>query len=124
MCKQCNDDNIIEKQIENMLIQGKSEDDIIKILAECRVDRCLPVLQQLLSEGYNKVKWFTNDSDYARYDQCSALNGQEWDLQQFINDTNYDAPVFCRSHPQCLCHVEVYHENGTVVKVDWTGLIL
>jgi hypothetical protein len=54
---------------------------------------------------------------------CSQLNNREWDLPVFINDTNYEAPIFSHSHVQCLCEIEVQHANGEIVKVNWAGVV-
>jgi hypothetical protein len=125
MCKHCENNKYIENNIKNMLILGKSEEEIInKIVAEVRKDISLPVLQDLLSQNYNKVKWILSDSDYSQYDTCYPLSGQEWDLQDFINETQHDAPIFSHSHVQCLCHLEVWHSDGVnMVKVNWQGII-
>jgi uncharacterized protein YqiB (DUF1249 family) len=125
MCQFCNN-KIIENNIKSLLILGKlSEKEIInKIVADVRKDVSLPILQDLLSQNYSKVKWISSDSDYAKNDTCYGLNGQEWDLQSFINETNYDAPIFSKTHPQCLCYLEVYHSDGiTMVKVNYAGVM-
>jgi hypothetical protein len=126
MCQYCKNNKCIENNIRNLLILGKfSEEEIInKIVADVRQDVSLPVLQDLLSQNYNKVKWVSSESDYAQNDVCYGLNGQEWDLQTFINETQYGASIFCRTHPNCLCHIEVYHADGVnMVKVNWEGII-
>jgi hypothetical protein len=61
-----------------------------------RQDMSLPVLERLQNEGYNQVMW---NSGHSTHSECRDLNRQRWDLQDFLNTTEYDAPLFSRSHP-------------------------
>jgi hypothetical protein len=100
MCKHCNEQQVIE--------------------ADKRIDVCLFDLRSLLEQGYTTVKWVNRESACVK---CIDLNNREWTLEEFINDTQYEAPIFWKAHPQCLCFVLVSHPNGSVVNVDYTGVI-
>jgi len=92
------------------------------ILAEIRVDESTWALTQLLAEGYDTVRWVQND----RYDidsVCADLDGMVWTLEDFLAQTEYDAPIFSKSHVNCLCWLQVSHPNGAVVNVNWSGVI-
>jgi hypothetical protein len=94
-----------------------------KIFAAPRIDYSLSTLQGLLQEGYSKIKWIKNESDYSNNDKCAELNGLEWTLEEFLQGVQFDAPIYTRSHVNCLCILEVSHENGTSVKVNYAGLV-
>ena len=38
---------------------------------------------------------------------CMALDGTRWSLEDFISNLNYEAPTFEKSHPNCVCEIEV-----------------
>jgi hypothetical protein len=61
-----------------------------------RKDKSRPVLQRLLSKGYNKVTW---DSGASSHKQCRDLNRKTWALKDFLSGLRHDAPIFERSHP-------------------------
>ena len=52
--------------------------------------------------GYTFVKWIANP---GACHICRDLDGQTWDLTEFIDTTDYDAPMFSRSHVNCLCSI-------------------
>lgn len=61
-----------------------------------RQDMTLPVLERLQNEGYNQVQWNAGNSTHS---ECRDLNRQRWDLEDFLRTTEYEAPLFSRSHP-------------------------
>lgn len=84
-----------------------------------RQDMTGPVLENLLSDGYSQVTWNSNGS---RHSECRNLNRQVWDLQDFLNTTEYDAPLFSRSHPgDASCTLIVSGEGVPNVEVDSYG---
>jgi len=88
-----------------------------------RKDLSRPVLQALMSKGYDTVQW---DSGASVHDVCVALHGQRWDLNQFLSGLSHDAPLFERSHPgDKNCSVIVYCRDKAELKpvrVDSFGL--
>lgn len=119
MCQHC-----IEKQIEKMIIAGFQDDKIIKILAEVRQDISLPILEDLKNRGFNKVIWHTSDTDYAMNDICSTMNNKEWELEEFIYETHHDAPIFSKSHVQCMCEIEcINSQSGESIRVNYNGVV-
>ena len=84
-----------------------------------RQDMTGPVLQNLLNEGYTQVMWNSNGSHHG---QCRDLNKQVWDLQNFLATTEYDAPLFSRSHPgDNSCTLTVSGPGLPPVEVDSYG---
>ena len=84
-----------------------------------RQDRTGPVLENLLNNGYTQVTWNSNGSHHG---ECRDLNRQRWDLQDFLATTEYDAPLFCRSHPgDASCTLTVSGQGLPPVEVDSYG---
>src|SRR5665213_442637 len=84
-----------------------------------RQDMTGPVLNNLLNNGYTQVMWKANGSHHGK---CQDLNGEVWDLQHFLNTTEYDAPLFSRSHPgDESCTLEVTGPSLSPVEVDSYG---
>lgn len=87
-----------------------------------RVDHSESDLRSLLEQGYTTVTWVSSSNSMCA--DCSILNGQTWELQEFMNTVEFSAPIFCKSHPNCLCHIIVTHPNGASVNVNWEGIML
>jgi len=84
-----------------------------------RQDMTGPVLQNLLQDGYTQVTWNSNGSHHG---ECRDLNKQVWDLQDFLATTEYDAPLFSRSHPgDASCTLTVSGQGLPPVEVDSYG---
>ena len=84
-----------------------------------RQDMTGPVLDRLLGEGYTQVRWNSNGSHHG---ECIDLNRQVWDLQNFLATTEYDAPLFSRSHPgDQSCTLTVSGPGLPDVEVDSYG---
>lgn len=84
-----------------------------------RQDMTGPVLQNLFNEGYTQVTWNSNGSHHS---QCRDLNRQVWNLEDFLNTTEYDAPLFSRSHPgDQSCTLTVSGDGVPNVEVDSYG---
>lgn len=56
-------------------------------------DMSLPVLQRLADEGYNKVT-FRAHKDEMACPICRKTSGRTWNLLNFINTTQHEAPIF------------------------------
>jgi len=90
-------------------------------LNAANTDESLPALQELLENGFDKVIWRWNGTNY---DICSELDGQEWTLEEFLEGLIYEAPIFERSHVNCGCHLEVENTTtGETQIVNWQGLV-
>lgn len=85
-----------------------------------RYDESSWALTQLLEEGYNTVRWVNTET---ACEVCQNLDGTTWDLEEFLAITEHDAPIFSKSHPNCLCYLEVSHPNGAVVEVNYSGIV-
>jgi hypothetical protein len=84
-----------------------------------RQDMTGPVLDTLLNSGYTQVMWNSNGSNHG---QCRDLNRQVWDLNDFLRTTEYDAPLFSRSHPgDASCTLTVSGPGLPDVEVDSYG---
>src|SRR5690348_13904082 len=84
-----------------------------------RQDMSRPVLDDLASKGYTQVMWNSNGSHHS---QCLDLNRQVWNLQDFLATTEYDAPLFSRSHPgDASCTLTVSGPGLPNVEVDSYG---
>lgn len=84
-----------------------------------RQDMSRPVLENLMGDGYTQVMWNSNGS---RHGQCLDLNKQVWSLPDFLATTEYDAPLFSRSHPgDASCTLTVSGPGLPDVEVDSYG---
>jgi len=84
-----------------------------------RQDMTGPVLNNLLNSGYTQVMWNSNGSHHS---ECRDLNKQVWDLQDFLSTTEYDAPLFSRSHPgDASCTLTVSGPSLPPIEVDSYG---
>jgi len=77
-------------------------------------------LQMLLDQGYTTTRWIAS---FDPCEICQAMAGQEWNLREVIDSTQYFAPLFCRSHPNCRCEFEVTGPGLPPVRVNWQGII-
>ena len=81
-----------------------------------REDQSYYALEPLLGLGYTEVRWVNTETACPK---CQGINGYTWSLQDFLYDT--DGAIYRKSHPNCMCYVEVMHPNGTVVRVNYNG---
>lgn len=68
-------------------------------------DMSMVTLEMLLNEGYTTVEWETNPLSLD--EPCMSMDGQTWELQDFINQTSYSAPIFSKTHVGCKCKLRV-----------------
>lgn len=61
-----------------------------------RQDESRPVLESLLTEGYDTVLW---DAGNSVHSGCRELHNQQWTLEDFLSGLMHDAPIFEKSHP-------------------------
>ena len=81
----------------------------------------LSTFQRLLADGYTIAVWKTiNPVPCAR---CQDLEAQQFNFHDFVNSTQYDAPIFSKSHPNCHCVIICTGEGLPIVQIDWTGNI-
>ena len=81
-------------------------------------DESLDKLKSLLKQGYSKVKWQCTEP-YC--DKCRDLDEEEWTLVKFIDDLDYDAPIFEHSHVNCDCEIIVSGKGLPDITLDWEG---
>jgi hypothetical protein len=90
---------------------------IKKIAVETEVS--LPTFNRLLNDGYTIAIWKTiNPVPCMR---CQDLEAQQFNFVDFVNSTQYDAPIFSHSHPNCHCVIICTGDGLPTLQVDWTG---
>jgi hypothetical protein len=82
-------------------------------------DVSLPILQELLSQGYDNTAWRTNAG--AVDAPCISRNGDQQPLADFISNLQYEAPIFEKTHVGCGCGVEVTGPDLPMVYVTAFG---
>lgn len=87
-----------------------------------RQDQSTGALEGLLNQGYDMV---TFEARPAACSICKSMDGSTWTLQEFLDTTEYDAPIFSHIHVQCLDEVKIWSSDGSLptVYVDWTGRV-
>ena len=91
------------------------------LIKGAETDESLPYLQELLEQGFNEVQWVWNEN-YP--DVCQTLDGDTWELEDFISNLYYDAPIFEKSHVNCTCYLIVRNTStGEEVKVNYQGVM-
>jgi hypothetical protein len=110
----------MENWIKNLAIKAIHICRIQKTAAgNHRQDMTGPVLERLQHEGYNQVMW---NSEQSTHSECRDLNRQRWDLDDFLATTEYDAPLFSRSHPgDANCTLTVSGAGLPDIEVDSYG---
>jgi len=83
-------------------------------------DVSLPILQDLLNQGYDNTRWRTNAG--ATDGACIAKNGDEMPLADFISGLMHEAPIFEKTHVGCHCGVEVTGPDLPMVFVTAFGI--
>ncbi len=83
-------------------------------------DQSLPILQDLLANGYTVVKYISNTDACPK---CQDLNGVTWNLSDFIANLSHDAPIFEKSHVNDKCSIEVSGEGKEPILVDYRGVM-
>lgn len=80
----------------------------------------LEIYEELLDRGYDKVTFVAHS---RACNICRRLNGKTWDLDLFIDTTEYDAPLFSRTHPGSRSHMKVWDSTGELpsIMVDYQG---
>lgn len=80
----------------------------------------LEVYEELLDRGYDKVT-FVAWSGACKI--CKRINGKTWDLDIFIAETEYDAPLFSHTHVGSKSQMKVWDSTGEMpeIYVDYQG---
>lgn len=68
-------------------------------------DVSLPILQDLLGQGYDTTTWQTNAG--ATDAPCISKNGDVQPLADFVANLFHEAPFFEKTHVGCKCGVKV-----------------
>ena len=82
-------------------------------------DISLPILEQLLQEGYDAVKWHVNPG--ATDVPCVSMENKDFPLADFIANLAHAAPIFEKTHVGCKCSVEVTGPGKSPVHVTAFG---
>ena len=88
--------------------------------ARAPVERTLPILRRLLSEGYDTAIFEATSGKCAL---CRSLDGREKTLEDLISDTEYDAPIYSWSHVNCRCTIRVTGSGLEDVILDYSGVV-
>src|SRR5271157_5241051 len=87
----------MENWIKNLAIKAIHICRLTKTAAgNHRQDMSLPVLEDLRDQGYSVVTW---DSGHSKHSQCLDMNRQQFELNSYINTSEYDSGIFSRVHP-------------------------
>jgi len=89
-------------------------------LAAPLVDETLPILQDLLSNGYSTVTWKTFPGACVL---CRRLNRHKWKLKDFINNLRHSAPLFEHGHVNDRCEIEVTGPGKEKIILNYSGLV-
>jgi hypothetical protein len=81
-------------------------------------DVCLFVLEQLLKDGYDTITWQQSSRPCQI---CRGLNNKTFDLEKFVNETEYEAAIFSHSHVNCGCTLLVTGPDLPDQIVDFRG---
>jgi hypothetical protein len=102
------------------VVTQKLRSDRVELQKEAaQEDLTRPVLENLLHQGYEIVKW---DSGNSRCATCLELNNQQWNLTDFLSNLRHDAPIAEKSHPNdANCKVIVSGPNVPTVAIDYNG---
>ena len=80
----------------------------------------LDVFEELLDRGYDKVTFVAWRGACGI---CKKLNGKTWDLDLFLAETEYDAPLFSHTHVGSKSQMKVWDSTGEMpeIYVDYQG---
>ena len=83
-------------------------------------DISTPIFEDLLEQGYNMAT-FVAWPGACKF--CKKMNGKTWTLQNLLDTTEYDAPIFSHSHVNAYSKMKVWDKNGELepVYVDYNG---
>jgi len=97
----------------------ESHEEFANRLLGAPQDQSLPILQDLLGQGYDTVTWRTNIG--ATDAPCIARSGDTWPLAEFLSGLRYAAPIFEKTHVGCKCAVEVTGPGKTTAVLTAFG---
>ncbi len=112
----------------NNLINTDSEQRVqrqrqlqIEGVGNTRQDETKPVLEGLMSDGYDTVIW---DASGSMHGVCRELHNQQWSIDEFMSGLEHDAPMFEKTHPgDTNCFLVVTGPDLPSVTVDSYGNI-
>jgi hypothetical protein len=97
----------------------KAHDDFIQSIVAAPKDVSLPILEELLADGYSTVFW---DATLASDWECQRMHGPyAGGLEDFISGLQHAAPIFEKSHVGCKCVLTIGGDGKPDVHVDYTG---
>ena len=81
-------------------------------------DLSLPVLRDLADMGYTTVTYIAETHACGI---CRRFNNRRWKIEDFIKDTQYDAPIFSKTHVNDNCSLLVEGPGKQKIYVDYNG---
>jgi len=72
-------------------------------------------LETLYGGGYVQVTW--KRSPNAVDSKCVGLDGHIWSVDDFLRETQHDAPIYSKSHVGCRCSLIIDGENLDPVEI-------
>jgi len=92
-------------------------------------DTSASVLQSWLDNGYRELVWIYQEEPWQNEKVwlengstcpiCNPLNGQHFKIQDMLNEMNYDAPKFTKSHVNCKCLLKRVSREEEIL--DYSG---
>ncbi len=101
-----------------------NHEDFLKAMVEgAPQDVSLPILQDLLEQGYTDTRWQTAPSSMDI--PCLSKNGETKPLAEFLTGTQHNAPIYSPpsgTHVGCKCGVLVTGDGLPDVFVTAFGI--
>jgi hypothetical protein len=101
-------------------MKAKNQDEFLSMVAAPQ-DISLPVLQDLITQGYDSGRW--NTSPGAKDEACIVKNGDTFVLADFVNGLAHNAPFYEKTHVGCHCTMTCSGPDLPDVEVSAFGLL-
>jgi len=83
-------------------------------------DVSLPILEDLISQGYATCIWNTSAS--ATDADCIERNGNQYTLEELTTGLMHDAPIYEQTHVGCHCSLSCEGDGLEQVVVSAFGI--
>jgi hypothetical protein len=99
----------------------QTNDQFVRSLMGAPQDVSLPILEDLLSKGYDLATWNTSAS--ATDGPCISKNGDQMALSEFIAGLVHAAPFYEKTHVGCTCSATVTGPDLPEIIVNAFGIV-
>jgi len=93
---------------------------VINIDAACPVEETIPVLEDLRDDGYEIIIFRAVGGACPI---CRSHEGEEFTIDEVIDDAEHDAAIYTITHPGCKCQLIAMGEDKPNVRINYTGRI-